>query len=587
LAARGRFSSLRQEGALVCAAVGEPRFDARDAAGVGAHGGAAAGWLALYREFGPGMLAKAHGAYSVVVVDRARRQVVAGVDRFAIRPLCFRLGGGVLGFASRADEVPGQSDEIDTQAIFNYVYHHFIPAPRTIFRDVSRLDAAHRLVATEEGVRVEPHWQPRFAPRDVPFAERKSAFLSALSAAVSDQLANESIGCYLSGGTDSSTVAGMVARISGKPVRTFSIGFDAAGYDEMHYARIAARAFGTDHHEYYVTPGDLVERIPDVAAFYDQPFGNSSALPAYFCAKLAHDDGVTRMLAGDGGDELFGGNSRYAADKLFTAYEQVPDFLKRSLIEPVALGLPLRALPVARKGARYIEIARLPVPGRLQLHNLLMRMGPASVFTPEFLAEVDADEPYRCELATYAATTGAATLDRTLAFEWKYVLADNDLPKVAGTATLAGVDAGFPLLDDRLLDVSLALPHDLKVRGRKLRYFFKEALRGFLPDEIIAKKKHGFGLPFGIWMTQTPALCDVAHDSVEALERRGIIRRGLRLDLFNRRIGEHAGYYGELIWVLMMLEQWLSRPTVAGRHAPASPPRSRVTQSVAGGISNV
>jgi asparagine synthase (glutamine-hydrolysing) len=583
----GRHSGLRQEGAIVCVAVGSPRFDSRGVADAAAQQGAAAGWLALYRDFGPEMSARAHGAWSVVVVDRARRQIVAAVDRFAMRPFCFRFDAGILGFASRADQVPGQSDEIDAQALFNYVYHHAIPAPRTIFKDVSRLDAAHRPVAAEEGIRVERHWHPRFAPQDVPFAERRETFLSALSAAVSDQLAGESIGCYLSGGTDSSTVAGMVARITGKPVKTFSIGFDAAGYDEMHYARIAAKAFGTDHREYYVTPGDLLERIPDVAAFYDQPFDNSSALPAYFCAKHAHDGGVMGMLAGDGGDELFGGNSRYAADKLFTVYELVPDVLKRSLIEPIALGLSLRWLPVARKGARYVEIARLPVPGRLQLHNLLMRLGPETIFTPEFLAEVDVGEPHRRELETYAATPPTATLDRMLAYEWKHVLADNDLPKVVGTAALGGVDVGFPPLDDRLLDFSLSLPPDLKVRGRKLRYFFKEALRGLLPDEIIAKKKHGFGLPFGVWLQRTPALRDVAHDAVDALERRGIIRPRLRLDLLDGRIGEHAGYYGEMIWVLMMLKRWLSRPAVAGRHPGAPLLRAPAPQHGLTGSPNV
>ncbi len=269
-------------------------------------------------------------------------------------------------------------------------------------------------------------------------------FLSALTDAVSDQLPGESIGCYLSGGTDSSTVAGMVTQVTGRPVKTFSIGFDAAGYDEMEYARIAARRFGTDHTEYYITPADLVERIPYVASSFDQPFGNSSALPAFFCAKLAHDAGVTRMLAGDGGDELFGGNSRYATDKLFTAYEHVPDVLKRSLIEPLALGLPLSSVPLLRKGARYVEIAGLPVPGRMQLYNLLTRMGPANVFTPEFLAQIDTHEPHRRELATYAAILPAATLNRTLAYEWKYILADNDLPKVTERDRSAASTSGSP-----------------------------------------------------------------------------------------------------------------------------------------------
>lgn len=569
-AVSGRLASLCHSGMLVCAAAGVPRFDLRAAADAASRYGAAAGWLELYRDAGPAMFANAHGGWSVVVVDLGKRQAIAGVDRFAIRPLCFRANNGVLSLASRADEVPDGGNDTDLQAIYDYVYHHFIPAPRTIFRGVSRLDAAHRLTATSQTVEVERHWQPQFTPTTMPFPDRKRIFLSALTDAVADQMAGESTGCYLSGGTDSSTVAGIATRVAGKPVMTFSIGFDSAGYDEMHFARIAAKHFGTDHHEYYVTPDDLVERIPHVASFYDQPFGNSSALPAFFCAKMAHDEGVTRMLAGDGGDELFGGNSRYATDKLFTAYERVPDFLKRSLIEPLALDSPLRAAPLLRKGARYVEIARMAVPERMQLYNLLTRMGPANVFTPEFLAQVETREPPERELATFAATPPAATLNRTLAYEWKYILADNDLPKVTGTATLGCVDVGFPLLDDRLVEFSLALPPDLKVRGRKLRYFFKEALRGFLPDETIAKKKHGFGLPFGVWVTQSPGLRDMAHDAIQSLEGRGFVRPGLRLDLFDKRIDEHAGYYGEMIWILMMLERWLGRAPATADQGSAS-----------------
>jgi asparagine synthase (glutamine-hydrolysing) len=557
LATAGKLGSIRSEGGFVCAAVGMPRFEARIAADASHSRGAASGWIEAYRDLGAEMFAAAHGGWSVVLIDLVQKRLLAGVDRFAIRQLCFSATGRVFSFASRADEVAGATGEIDPQAIFDYAYHHFIPAPRTIFRGVERLDAAHRLLVEADRVAKTRYWQPQFAPVEVPFATRQELFLAALKGAVSDQMGDESIGCYLSGGTDSSTITGMVTEVTGRPAKTFSIGFDAAGYDEMEYARIAARHYGSDHHEYYITPDDLVQRIPHVASWFDQPFGNSSALPAYFCARVAHEAGVTRMLAGDGGDELFGGNSRYASDKLFTAYERVPALVKRALIEPLALGLPLSSVPLLRKGVRYVEIARMPVPGRMRLYNLLARIGPANVFTADFIAEVDADEPQRRELASFAATPAAATLNRTLAHEWKYILADNDLPKVMGTASLAGVDVAFPFLDDRLLDFSLGLPTEEKVRGRKLRYFFKEALRGFLPDEIIAKKKHGFGLPFGVWLVREPALRAFARASIDALAARGIVVKALSQTLFEERMGEHAGYYGEMVWILMMLEQWL------------------------------
>ena len=572
LATAGRLGSVRSESGLLCAAVGAPRFDSRIAAEASNRHGAAAGWIEAYRERGIDMLATAHGGWAVVLIDVALRRALAAVDRFSIRQICFTSDGASFSFASRADEVPGSGSDIDPQAIFAYAYHHFIPAPRTIFKGVQRLDAAHCALATGENVSVTRYWQPCFAPVEVPFATRQELFLTALKSAVADQVAGESIGCYLSGGTDSSTVTGMVTQVTGRPAKTFSIGFDAAGYDEMEYARIAARHYGSDHHEYYITPDDLVERIPYVASSFDQPFGNSSALPAFFCAKLARDADVTRMLAGDGGDELFGGNSRYASDKLFTAYERVPAFFKCAVIEPLTLGLPLSSIPVLRKAARYVEIARMSVPGRMQLYNLLSRAGPANVFTADFIAAIDAGEPQRRELATFAATLPAATLNRTLAHEWKYILADNDLPKVMETASLAGVDVAFPLLDDRLLDFSLGLPPDQKVRGRKLRYFFKEALRGFLPDEIIAKKKHGFGLPFGVWLVREPALRDFARASVDALAKRGIVVPGLSRTLFEERIGEHASYYGEMVWILMMLEQWLASRTrgLSSRHAAST-----------------
>ena len=209
----------------------------------------------------------------------------------------------------------------------------------------------------------------------------------------------------------------------------------------------------------------------------------------------------------------------------------------------------------------------MPMPDRMQIYNLLTRIGPSSVFTPEFLAGVD---PARAASRTSSRPSPRrrqrATLNRMLAYDWQYTLADNDLPKVTGTATLAGVDVGFPLLDDRLLDFSLGLPPAHKLRGRKLRWFFKEALRGFLPDEIIAKKKHGFGLPFGVWLMRdrAPARARPRRRSTRS-RHAASSGRSLSRTLFDERIGEHAGYYGEMVWILMMLEQWLARRVASGQ----------------------
>ena len=165
----------------------------------------------------------------------------------------------------------------------------------------------------------------------------------------------------------------------------------------------------------------------------------------------------------------------------------------------------------------------------------------------------------RCSAEHYAATAGNALINRMLAFDWRYTLADNDLPKVVGAAAMAGISVGFPLLDDALVDFSLRLEPELKLKGLQLRWFFKEALRGFLPDEILAKKKHGFGLPFGVWANQHPGLRSMALDSVRALGKRGIVRGDFLGKLVDEHLPQHPGYYGEMVWMLMMLEQWYER----------------------------
>jgi asparagine synthase (glutamine-hydrolysing) len=151
----------------------------------------------------------------------------------------------------------------------------------------------------------------------------------------------------------------------------------------------------------------------------------------------------------------------------------------------------------------------------------------------------------------------ASEVNRTLAYDWRYTLAESDLPKVCGTTRLAGMQVAFPMLDDRLLAFSLRLPTEYKLKGLTLRWFFKEALRGFLPDEILAKKKQGFGLPFGVWLTRHRPLMTLARDSLRSLAPRGIVRPAFIDELFDRRLAEHPGYYGEMVWILMMLEQWL------------------------------
>ena len=537
---------------------GRPRFADHALAEIARAAGPAAAWQAAVSRLGPTAAAGVSGEFAVGLTTPAGSQFLA-VDRFAIRSLCWRIIDGRLHFSERADDLAALSPraEIDPQAIFDYLYFHVIPSPRTIFSGVYRLPPAHFALFDQGKMTVEPYWVPQFDEDQNPnFDALAKQFRGHLTDAVAAQLDGSKPACFLSGGTDSSTVAGLIGEAAGKPAATYSIGFEAEGYDEMEFARIAAKRFSTEHHEYYVTPDDLIRAIPDVAGHYDQPFGNSSAVPAYYCARMAREDGVTRLLAGDGGDELFGGNSRYAKQRVFGWYEGVPSLVRSHLLEPALERTPLGRLPVASKGRSYVEQAKVPLPERMQMYNLLLRIGPQPVFEPSFLARIDKSAPQRQQREQWDRVPQASALNRMLAFDWRYTLGETDLPKVCGTTALADVSVSFPFLDAALVDFSLKLPTQYKLKGLKLRWFFKEALRGFLPDEIITKKKQGFGLPFGVWSVKHPALGQVAADALHSLAKRGIVQPAFVRDLLDRLLPLHPGYYGEMVWILMMLEQW-------------------------------
>jgi asparagine synthase (glutamine-hydrolysing) len=546
----------------VALTLGTPRFGDKRLAELAHTEGDTAAWRAAIAKDAATAAAGVESDFAVGLTDGVGRTFLA-VDRFAIRTLCYRVIDGRLHFAARADDLAALPPRavIDPQAIFDYLYFHVIPSPRTIFQGVCRLPPAHCAWFENGQLTVTRYWVPHFEePAKADFTALSAQFRALLQSAVATQLDGSKPACFLSGGTDSSTIAGMIGLAAGRPAATYSIGFAAEGYDEMQFARIAAKRFGTDHHEYYVTPDDLVRGIPAVAAHYDQPFGNSSALPAFYCAKMAREHDVTRLLAGDGGDELFGGNTRYAKQRVFGFYDGVPQALRRGLLEPLLLRTPLGTLPLARKGRSYVEQAKVPLPDRMQMYNLLRRLDPGQVFTSDFLDQVNEADPLRQQRDVWQQVQGAASpLNHMLAYDWRYTLAEADLPKVCGSSSLAGVQVGFPFLDQKLLDFSLRLPTEYKLKGMKLRWFFKEALRGFLPDEILAKKKQGFGLPFGAWANRHPGLRTFASDSLRSLAQRGIVRPAFIEELLRAHLPSHPGYYGEMVWILMMLEQWMQQ----------------------------
>jgi len=521
-----------------------------------------------WREEGPAVLRELRGDGPLVVLDGKRREVLVATDRFGIHPVYFHSCPSGVAFATKLGALTAHPDvprEIDPQSMFNYVYFHMVPSPRSVFRGVERLEPGEYVLARAGEVRRERYWMPRYLDESsTSEAELANEYRTRIRSAVRSCLASAhgKVGAFLSGGTDSSTVVGVLRELTGEAPDAYSIGFAIEGFDESSYARIAAKHFGARHHTYVVMPEDVEHALPRIADAYDEPFGNSSAVASYYCARLAHGDGVATLLGGDGGDEIFAGNERYAKQAVFDYYLRIPAPLRHSILEPLLRALPGNGFDPLRKARSYVRQANTPLPDRLEEYNFMNRMTPEAVFAPEFLSSVRAGEPIELLRKSFAEAETPSTLNRLLYLDIKFTLADNDLRKVGGTCAMAGVEALYPFLDRDLVDFANRIPPSLKLKGTKLRYFFKRASEGFLPDPILKKRKHGFGVPCGRWMRDHPPLRELAHDSLRSLERRGYLREGFVPNLMRLHESENADYYGVMVYVLTMLELWHRR------HAP-------------------
>jgi asparagine synthase (glutamine-hydrolysing) len=514
-----------------------------------------------YQHHGADVLSNIHGAFSLVILDLRDHSALLAVDRSGIEPLCYGIAGNMLMFASRADCLsahPRASSDIDPQSIFNYLYFHCIPSPRSIFKQQHKLLPGQMVQYRNGQADASFYWQLEFQDKATAFEPLGKECFSLLEQAVNKAAGEDNPGAFLSGGIDSSTVSGLLARHNTDTTKTYTMGFEAQGYDEMEFARLTAKHFNLKPVEYYVTPRDVVDAIPLIAQAYDEPFGNASAVPTYYCAKLAAEDGQSVLLAGDGGDEIFAGNERYAHQLLLEQYQRIPTPLRKLLIEPLTLNFPGHAhIPPLRKLGSYINQANAPLPDRMETYNFLNRTPLDEIFTQDFLEPINTDEPLMSLRDTYQGARTASTLNRMLHLDLKITLADNDLRKVNRMCELAGIDVRYPMLDDNLVEFSGRVPPALKLRHLKLRYFVKRTLKDFLPQQALTKSKQGFGLPFGVWMREDKGLRDITVDSLNSFKKRGYVNTDYIDTLLRLQQDEHASYYGVMLWVMMMLEQWL------------------------------
>jgi asparagine synthase (glutamine-hydrolysing) len=527
---------------------------------------------ALYDREGPAFVERLRGAFALGVWDHRRRRLLLAVDRFGIKRLYYAETREGFSFATRPSALcalPELPREVDATAAYHYLNFGFVPAPASIFAGIRRLPPGHALVLEQGAPTVRRYWDLGYPEQVVGEREAAAATYRMVEDAVRvslDGASPKETGAFLSGGTDSSTVVGLMSRLTGERVNAFSIDFGEAPYSERRYAELAARHFGATHYTRALAPDEALGTLPGLVEAYDEPLGNDSTVATFFCARFARECGMTRLLAGDGGDELFGGNERYRTDRLFAAYGRIPRTLRRGALEPLLHRLPDGGASFLGRAQRYVRRARIPNPRRFYSYEFFFAQEGAALLDPGFVRMVDPEAPWLAVQAHFDRAEARSELNRLMYVDLKLTIGDCDLYKVTRTAELAGIDVRFPMLDHPLAEFTGTLPARYKLRGLEKRHLFKRAFRELLPAEILAKPKHGFGVPVTEWLRTHRGFRELAGDTLLAPNAR--VTRYLTRDGIDELARLHASdatsYYGSLLWRLLMLELWHRRHTERG-----------------------
>ena len=519
---------------------------------------------ALYEREGRQAIRRLRGSFAVAVWDSANRRLMLAVDQVGMRRLYYAVTSEGLAFASGAGLLRGLAGlglAPDATAVFDYLNFGYVPAPTSIYADVHRVEPGCLVTVEHGALTVSRYWDLAYAEQalDLDEAGRRTVQLS--EAAVARALGSDGLkrtGAFLSGGTDSSTIVGLMTRLVGERVNAFSIGFHERRYDELGHAERAARHFGALHHVRRISAGQALEVLPELVEAYDEPFGNNSAIGTLLCARTARECGLTRLLAGDGGDEIFGGNERYATDAVFSRYGRIPRVVRRALLEPLLSVLPNGGATALGKAQRYVRRASLPNPRRFYSYEFFFAQEGRGLLAPGFLSAVTPGVPWTVLERHFDRVTAGEELNRLLYLDMKLTIGDNDLLKVVRTADAAGLDVRFPFLDLPLVEFTTTWPARFKVRGAEKRYLFKRAFRDLLPAETLAKPKHGFGIPTSLWLRTHPGFVDLVNDALLAPDAhvQTYFRPGALEELMRLHASDSTAFYGDIVWKVLMLELW-------------------------------
>lgn len=515
-----------------------------------------------YEQWGADCVEQLRGMFAFALWDQRRRQLLLARDRVGKKPLYYAQVGERLLFASELKAllaVPELDRGLDLEAVSDFVTLLYVPREKTIFRQVRKLLPGYTLTAGAGGTALRRYWDIHFAPEPIGEAQAAARVAELLDEAVTIRLESDvPLGAFLSGGLDSSAVVGLMARHADKPVTTASIGFAAAAYDERAYARLVAQRFGTDHRDEVVTAA-AVQSVEALSWFYDEPFGDSSAIPTYHVSQLARRR-VTVALSGDGSDESFAGYRRYYFDgRENRVRDLVPAALRRPLFGALGALYPKADyLPRVFRGKAFFgNVARTPWEAYLHSVSGVSEDDKQRLLSAETRRALGGYRTAELFRQLYDAAAGADALSRVQYIDFKTYLPDDILTKVDRASMANSLEVRCPFLDHHLVEYAARLPASLKLRGRESKLVLRRAVAALVPEAILGRPKMGFAMPVGEWLRGE--LRGLVHDHVLG-DRAG---HGLfARDTIHAFWREHdAGWRDRTtaLWGLLVFNLWYDR----------------------------
>jgi asparagine synthase (glutamine-hydrolysing) len=520
--------------------------------------------LHAYEEWGVECLNHFRGMFAFAIWDSNLQRLFLARDRLGKKPLVYFHQNGCFAFASEIKallQVPKIEKKVNASAIHHYLTYQYVPSPDTIFEGIKKLPPAHYLLYGRHGApKIERYWKLNFNAGSRSYTdmrELEDRIREELEESVKLRLISDvPLGAFLSGGVDSSLIVGIMAKLSGKPVKTFSIGFEEKEFDELSYARIVSERFETEHHEFIVKP-DAIEILPKLVWHYNEPFADSSAIPTYYVANLTKDF-VKVVLTGDAGDENFAGYPRYLRSKWVALFTKIPGRVRREFMPEflrIFSSFHWREKTLNRLADFIEKLSTNQARNYTEQIKFFNAEEKEDIYKEQFSKKLEHIDSVDYIIAKSEEAETDDLIDKLLYIDINSYLPEDLLVKVDIATMANSLEARVPFLDHKFMELVAGIPSQLKLKGKKTKFILKEAFRDLLPHPILKRKKMGFGVPVSRWFRNE--LRDYIYEIL--LDSRTLNRGYFKREGIERLLNDHIALrydHSAKIWALLFLEIW-------------------------------